>query len=177
MTTPIDRVRARDVMARDIISVTPVTRILDIHSLLVEEEIHGAPVVDSDGIVRGVVSALDLLRAVRDGGEPGAAMTSTAYYRDELPYPGPDWAQIPEDLQDHMQELTADDIMTRQIVTVPPDASLEQVARTMLDQRIHRVLVGAAGSLVGLITTFDLLPYVAAGTPVEDRKIVAARRR
>jgi CBS domain-containing protein len=154
-------------MARDIISITPETRVLDIHRLFVEEEIHGAPVVDSDGIVRGVVSALDLLRAVRDVEEPGAAMTSAAYYRDQLPYSGPDWMQIPADLQDRMQELTAEDIMTRQLVTVRPDASLEEVARTMVDQRVHRVLVGADGLLEGLITTFDLLPYVAAASPVE----------
>src|SRR5690242_12345041 len=100
-------VRASDLMERDLITVTPSTRVLDIHRLFVEEEIHGAPVVGEDGVVQGVVSTLDLLRAVRDELEPGAGSTATTYCRDELPYSGPYWMSIPEDLQDRMQELTA----------------------------------------------------------------------
>jgi CBS domain-containing protein len=65
---------------------------------------------------------------------------------------------MPEDFQDRMQDLTAADAMTRQIVAVGPDATVEAVARTMLDDRVHRVLVLEAGVLLGVISTFDLLP-------------------
>jgi len=119
--------RACDLMERDIITVSPETPILDIHRLFVEEEIHGAPVVGEDGIVYGVVSALDLLRVVHDELEPVAG------------------------------ELTAADAMTKTIVMVPPDAGIDEVARTMREQRIHRVLVGADRVLEGVLTTFDLL--------------------
>jgi CBS domain-containing protein len=152
---------ARDIMARDLITVTPETRILDVHRLFVEEEIHGAPVVGEDGIVYGVVSALDLLRVIRDELEPGAGATSTAYFRDELPYSGPDWSSVPEDLQDRVQDLTAADAMTKEIIMVGPDATVEQIARTMLANRIHRVLVGADRALEGVVTTFDLLRVLA----------------
>jgi CBS domain-containing protein len=117
--------RARDLMERDIITVSPETPILDIHRLFVEEEIHGAPVVGEDGIVYGVVSALDLLRAVREDEE--------------------------------VCESTAADAMTKALVMVAPDASIEEVARTMREQRIHRVLVGQDRMLEGVLTTFDLL--------------------
>jgi len=117
--------RARDLMERDIITVSPETPILDIQRLFVEEEIHGAPVVGEDGIVYGVVSALDLLRAVRDDEE--------------------------------VCETTAADAMTKVLVMVAPDASIEEVARTMREQHIHRVLVGEDRMLEGVLTTFDLL--------------------
>jgi CBS domain-containing protein len=117
--------RARDLMERDIITVSPETPILDVHRLFVEEEIHGAPVVGEDGIVYGVVSALDLLRAVREDEE--------------------------------VCESTAADAMTKTLVMVAPDASIEEVARTMREQRIHRVLVGEHRVLEGVLTTFDLL--------------------
>jgi CBS domain-containing protein len=148
-------VRARDLMARDVISVTPETRILDIHRLFVDEEIHGAPVVGDDGIVYGVVSTLDLLRVTRDELARGAG--STSYFRDELLYSGPDWLAMPEDFQDRMQELTARDAMTREIVMVSPDATAEEVAETMREHHIHRVLVGEDRVLQGVVTTFDLL--------------------
>lgn len=74
--TSIDRC-AGDLMARDVVTVSPETPILDVHRLFVEEEIHGAPVVDEDGVVRGVISTLDLLRIVRDEAEPDTASTDT----------------------------------------------------------------------------------------------------
>ena len=158
-------VYARDLMERDVITVTPETRILDLHRLFVEEEIHGAPVVGEDGIVVGVVSALDLLRIVRDELEPGAGSTATTYFRDELPYSGPDWLRMPEDFQDRMQDLTAADAMTREIVMVSPDATVDEIVRTMSTHRVHRVLVGEGLMLQGVISTFDLLRVLSRVTP------------
>lgn len=149
--------RARDLMERNVITVTPDTQILDLHRLFIEEEIHGAPVVGEDGVVCGVVSSLDLLRVVREELEPGAGATSTTYFRDDLPYSSPDWLHMPEDLQDRMQTLTAETAMTCEIVAISPDATIPEVARTMLDHHVHRLLVVEAHVLRGVITTFDLL--------------------
>lgn len=149
-------------MQQDVITISPETPILDVYRMFVEEEIHGAPMVDEDGAVRGVVSTLDLLRIVRDELEPGAGVTATTYFRDELPYSGFDGARMPEDLQDRVQQLTANDAATRELVTVRPDATVEQIARTMLAQHIHRVLVvDDDGDLRGVISSFDLLRVVA----------------
>ena len=150
-------VRARDLMERGVITVTPETRLLDVHRLFVEEEIHGAPVVGEDTLVRGVISTLDLLRLVRDEFEPGAGATSSNYFRAELPYSGPDWLGIPEDFQDRMQTLTAADAMSREIVSVGPDATVEEIAHTMREHRVHRVLVCEDRVLLGVVSAFDLL--------------------
>jgi CBS domain-containing protein len=47
--------------------------------------------------------------------------------------------------------------MTRELVTVRPDAPVAEVARVMREQRVHRVLVIDDLQLVGVLTTFDLL--------------------
>jgi len=160
--------RARDFMERDVITVSPETSILDVHRLFVEEEIHGAPVVGDDAVVYGVVSSLDLLRVMRDELEPGAGCTATTYFRDQLPYSGPDWETMPEDFQDRVQELTAADAMTRDLVAVHPDATAHEIAQTMLKHRVHRVLVTSDGSLLGIISTFDLLTAVTSTSPPES---------
>jgi predicted transcriptional regulator len=136
-TTPM--LRARDVMERDVITVAPETPLLDVHRLFVEEEIHGAPVVDDDGQVAGVISSLDLLRVVRDAMDRG-------------------------DL-DAAERLTAADCMTTELVIVRPDATIDEIARTMRTQRVHRVLVGEDRVLAGVITTFDLLRVLAGELP------------
>jgi CBS domain-containing protein len=157
--------RARDLMERAVITLSPESSLLDAHRLLVEEAVHGAPVVGEDGLVHGVVSSLDLLRVVRDELEPGAASTSSTYFRDELPYSGPDWQRMPEDFQDRLQALTVEDAMSRELVMVAPDASIACVARTMIEHHVHRVLVGEAKLLVGLISSFDLMRAIAAAQP------------
>jgi CBS domain-containing protein len=128
--------RASDVMQRDVITLAPETPILDVYRMFVEEEIHGAPVVDESGAVRGVVSTLDLLRF------------------------GSEEAYV---ARDSSGQLTADDAATRELVTVGPDATVEEVARTMLAQHVHRVLVvDKDRELLGVISTFDLLRIVAS---------------
>jgi CBS domain-containing protein len=59
--------------------------------------------------------------------------------------------------------------MTKEIVRVSPEATLREVSRTMLKQRVHRVLVVAQGNLVGVISTFDLV-RVLAGEPAQPTK-------
>lgn len=160
-------VRARNLMVRDVITVSPETPILDVHRLFVEEEIHGAPVVGDDGCVRGVVSSLDLLRVMREELEPGAGCTATTYFRDQLPYSGPDWLSMPEDFQDRVQELTAADAMTRDLVVVGPDATAYEIAEALIEHHVHRVLVTDEHVLPGVISTFDLLRAVTSVPPLE----------
>ena len=48
------------------------------------------------------------------------------------------------------------DIMTRNVVTVSPDADLVDVARTMLERKIGGLPVLEQGRLVGIITESDI---------------------
>jgi CBS domain-containing protein len=153
---------ARDVMIRDMIVLGPDTPLLEIHRLFVEEEIHGAPVVDEQDRVLGVVSTLDLLRAT-DETESTDDDRST-YYRDGSSASAMGWIDLPEETRERARNLTASDVMTKELVRVSPEATLREVATTMLQQHVHRVLVVAQGNLVGVITSFDLL-RVLAGEP------------
>src|SRR3569833_3442436 len=87
METDEPILRARDLMVRDIISVTPDTTILDVHRLFVEEEIHGAPVIDENERVLGVITPLDLLRATRDELAP----TTSSYFQADPPVDNGEW--------------------------------------------------------------------------------------
>ena len=130
-------------MEKSIISIAPETRISDVQRLFVEDEIHGAPVLDEDGFVRGVISTQDVLRISHE-------------------YPG------------RLDEFTAADAMTKDVVAVGPDASAADVASAMAAHRVHRVLVCESGALLGIVTTFDLL---RALKPATVRIPVAANTR
>jgi CBS domain-containing protein len=59
-----------DVMATDVVSVTPETAIGDAARRMVEADIGAAVVLDGDGNLRGVITERDLLRCVPDGIDP-----------------------------------------------------------------------------------------------------------
>lgn len=147
--------RARDIMQADIVTVSPELPLLDVHRLFVSDEIHGAPVVDELGVVRGIITSADLLRAVAE--EHGSGCVAVDYLRDLVEYSGPDWASMPDDFQDRLSDLSVADAMTREVVEVSPEATVGEVARVLCEQRIHRVLVVDQAELCGIISSLDLV--------------------
>jgi CBS domain-containing protein len=146
---------ARDVMQTYLISVNPETPLLEVHRLFVDEEINGAPVVDEAGRLLGVISSVDLLRAVEE--EHDAASTESSYLRDFLEFSGPDWQEGSNDFKDRLGERTVGDAMTRGGITVSPETLVPEVAATLRKHRIHRVFVVDGEQLCGVISTFDLV--------------------
>ena len=60
---------AADVMQTQVITVSPVDPLHMVQRLFFEEEIHGAPVVDEEGRVRGMITIMDLIRAATEANE------------------------------------------------------------------------------------------------------------
>jgi len=61
--------------------------------------------------------------------------------------------------------MNAADVMTRHVISVPPDASIEDAVKLMLDRGISGLLVvDAAGLLAGVVTEGDLLRRSELGT-------------
>ncbi len=130
---------AADLMHANAVTVPAQEPVLEVLHLLVVAGIGGVPVVGTRGEVVGVLSASDVLRAVeqvcdedRDAGEHAG-------------------------VRDSLQTLTAGDIATPDVVWVSPTTSAAQVSEIMRAEGIHRVLVGSSDSLVGILTSFDLL--------------------
>jgi len=156
---------AREIMQKDLVTVSPDLPLLDAHQLFVGEEIHGAPVVSDDGEVVGVVSSADLLRAVAD--EHASGSSEPDYLRDVIEFSSPDWVGMPEDFQDRLRDVRVSEVMTKELVSVGGAASLGDVARMLCENRVHRVLVIEAGRLAGMISTFDLVGLLS-----EDESLV-----
>ena len=61
--------------------------------------------------------------------------------------------------------MKAADVMVRNVITVDPDACVQDVAHTLLTARISGVpVVGPNGELLGIVSEGDLLRRVEAGT-------------
>jgi len=70
--------------------------------------------------------------------------------------------------------MKAADVMTRQVVTVTPDATIEEAARLMLHHRISGLPVtGTDGAVLGILTEGDLLRRAETGTEKQRTRWIA----
>jgi CBS domain-containing protein len=67
--------KARDIMRKRVLSVTPHTTLTELARLLNEHHVSGVPVLGTDGDLIGVVSQTDLLRREHEGKTVATVMT------------------------------------------------------------------------------------------------------
>jgi len=152
---------AGDVMNPQVKTVRADLTVSELASFLAENQISGAPVVDRDGRMVGVVSLMDLAeneasrRVTRDT-EPDFYLHG---WEDKM-----DPAEVRK-LRVVDDDLLAGDIMTPTVYTVPAPTAVAEVARTMVAGRVHRLLVTRDDRVVGIVTTMDLLKLLSRDGP------------
>lgn len=142
--------RVRDLMTRDVLTVSPDTPIQQIISVLAGQAISGLPVVDAEGRVVGLVSEGDLVMREKPVKMPAAIAFLGALLFVE------DFQKTYEDLRRHVG-ATAGDVMTREVITIGPDATVEEAARVLIERDVKRLPVVEGDRLVGILTRKDLV--------------------
>ncbi|MHB8643380.1 MAG: CBS domain-containing protein [Gaiellaceae bacterium] len=132
------------IMSRDVTTVTPATSLKDVASLLVAKGISGAPVVDEDGTVLGVISETDILVKERMRESRGALLIDVLL-------------EVGSDTSKHDARV-AGDAMTRPAITIRPGRPVAEAAGLMLDRAVNRLpVVDDHGRLLGIVTRADLV--------------------
>ena len=133
---------ARDLMSSPVHTLSSDSTASDAWAEMTRRSIHHLPVTSVHGILVGIISDRDLLRQVPDL-TAATALNQTAH-----------------------QKLA--DLMTRRVVSAAPTTNVRDIARLMLDERIHAVpILDAHRRLVGILTTRDLLRGIANHGPLE----------
>lgn len=153
-------ITAADLMSPDVLTVPEDMPVRDLAAFLIDHEITGAPVVDAEGRLVGVVSVVDIadLAAGEEEDEEtagGGALQGffghgfDAVSPEELAELGP--------FEGEEGETRVGEIMNPDVYSVSEDATVSQVASTLLNNHVHRLLVIEEGRVLGIITTSDLL--------------------
>jgi CBS domain-containing protein len=146
-------ITARDLMNPEVLTVGEDQTLRELADFLLDNEISGAPVVDGEGGLVGVVSMVDLVEAASDEAKL-AAVRSTADFLAR----GEEAALSEEELHDlDESDLQVGDIMSTEIHSVAEDATVSEVAMKMLKEHLHRLLVLRDSRVVGIVSTSDLL--------------------
>jgi CBS domain-containing protein len=148
---------AQDVMTANLLFVDEDLTLSELADFLTDHQISGAVVRNSSGAPIGVVSLSDL--AAARSGPSSAAPPSPIRGFYGLDWELDEWDAVTVVAPDN--EATAGDIMTPEVVSVDRTAPIAEVARTMLEGHLHRVLVQDRETLVGIVSTSDLLRLLA----------------
>jgi CBS domain-containing protein len=135
--------KVRDLMTTDPITTTPDTPLKEAARLMVRHKVSGLPVV-AGGKVVGIVTEGDFLRQEANRDQPYRFSLLDALFGDEPTAPP--------------AAETVGQVMTTQVLTVTPEASLSEAARIMSSRRVKRLpVVGPDGSLLGVISRADVV--------------------
>jgi len=119
--------KVRDYMDTVVQTLSPETQILDAVDFLLEKHVTGAPVVDEQNMVLGILTEKDCLNLLAAGSD----------------------ADVPKG--------TVADFMTTDVQTIPPSMNVYFCAGLFLNTSVRRFPVVDQGKLVGAITRFDIL--------------------
>jgi predicted transcriptional regulator len=119
---------ATDIMTRKLIILSPETDIYEAIHILIKKGISGAPVVDEDGNLMGILSEYDCLKVMTAGAFEG------------------------------LPEGKVADYMTCPVTTVKPDASILDVVATFMKNPVRRLpVMDDKGQLLGQISRRNVL--------------------
>ncbi len=121
---------ARDIMARHLVTFRPDMSIMDAIGIMLRKRISGAPVVNEQGQLLGMLSEYDCLRVLASG-----------------EYSAEDYEE-----QDQVGVW-----MSKDPETIAPDVDIYRLAHSLLDRGVRRLPVLEDGKVVGQVSRRDVL--------------------
>lgn len=139
---PTPAVLARDLMTTAVLSLPSDSRLLDAWTLMSHKGFHHIPITSLHGTLVGMLSYRDLLHHVPE------LITSAD-----------------TQLASHKH---AAEVMTQRVISATPITEIREIARVMLEERIHAVpILDQSRRLVGILSRQDLLRGLANHGPLE----------
>ena len=142
--------KVKDIMTKEMITVSPETEIVYATKLLLENRINGVPVTNETGKLVGILCQSDLIAQQKKLPVPSffsfldglITLTSMKHFEKEV---------------QKIAAITVAQAMTPNPVTVRPDTNIEAVAALMVDNNFHTIPVVDEGELVGIVGKEDIL--------------------
>ena len=146
---------ANDIMTSEVITVQKDMMVNEFARLLSEKRISGAPVVDDDNNLIGIVTENDLIDQAKKVHIPTVMALFDSFVFLENP------ERLEKDLK-KMSASTVGDICSSSIVTVKTDTQVDEFATIMAEKKVHTLpVLDHEGSMVGVIGKSDIIRTLA----------------
>jgi len=142
--------KVKDIMTREIITVSPETEIVNVAKILLEKGINGLPVIDASGRLVGVLCQSDLVAQQKSIPIPSVFTLMESFI------PLTSIKRIDKEVE-KIAALTVEQAMTPNPVTVGPETDIAEVAKLMVDKKYHTLPVMEGDKVVGIVGKEDVL--------------------
>lgn len=151
------RKTAKNIMTKNPITFTPTMSVKEAAKILAEKDIGGAPVLDNNGRLVGIVTESDLI--VQD-----VRLRFPTYIEllDGYLYLPGSLEHFEEEFKKAIGAEVAD-VMTMEVITVDEGTSIEDIATLMVEEDIGRVPVMSGDRVVGIVTKGDIVRAISRG--------------
>jgi len=142
---------AKDIMTKKVITINQDASIEELSEILIDSKISGAPVVDNDGKVIGIVTEGDIIVKDTNLHFPRYfKLLDSIIYLESL-------TEFKNSLKKHFATKVSE-IMTSDIVSCSAETSVDDVANMMVENKINRVpVLTEEKKLLGIITRADIV--------------------
>ena len=154
--------KARDIMTRNIIVVEEDTHINNLIRIFMDNKISCVPVVNDEKKLVGIVTKTDILGHFMDI-DLHISVKDTLHDILEFSSEQRDLETVPE------TEMKVRAIMTPNPITTGEDTTVESLAKTMINNKIHRLIITRDNEIAGIVSTLDIL-YHVAGIDKHERR-------
>ncbi len=146
---------AKEIMTENVITVTPDTSVEEVGRLFIEKGISGAPVVDRDGRLYGIVTDNDLIRREKKFHIPTLVRLFDAIVPLERE------SSIIEEIK-MMTATKVGEICTREVITIEEDTPLSEIATIMAEKKVHHLPVVRDDRVVGIVCKKDVVKAIVS---------------
>lgn len=145
---------AKDIMKSEVFTISEDASVQELAKLLAKKKISGAPVVDDQHRVVGIVSEGDLVSQDADIHFPHyiELLGNIIYLESVKKY---------EERLEKAAASSVRDIMTTDVVTVQKDAEIDEIATLITERQVNRLPVLDGDILIGIITRADVVRAMA----------------
>jgi CBS-domain-containing membrane protein len=158
----------RQIMETAVVTVSPDTPVATVVHLLLAAPFRTVPVVDEQHHLLGIIGTRDLVNA-------GVLPLRRGVVRTGLELEGLPTEMLESSLAPmQMKDVTAQEVMNRQVHTIDPESSVRQAAHRMVETGLHRLpVVSPEGTLLGMLTRADLF-QLAVTSPLMESEASSA---
>jgi CBS-domain-containing membrane protein len=144
---------AKDIMTKDVTTVSPDTTVEELGRLFIEKGISGAPVVDTQGKIIGIVTENDLISKNSRLHIPTVLRLFDAF----IPL---GTSKLEVEIK-KMAASTVGEVCSRKVITISEETPADEIASLMNDKKIHLLPVVREGKVIGIIGKKDLIRGIA----------------
>jgi CBS domain-containing protein len=164
-----DSVRVLNIMIRDVITVGENDMLSEVAAKLAEKQISGAPVVDEEGQLIGIISDGDILRYMNTYDpkqDKTCSLDSTNAYKVCMQRFGVYTVEPAKAVDlfatfEKASRKKVKNVMIRDVITASPMDDIETVSAMMIYKNIKRIPIVRDGRVVGIVSRADIVKYVS----------------